>query len=165
LHGFLQKLGVGIWRLAVVMPIGRAQAAGMSLEGKQLASLFAFVRERRSGSPRIYLGENLTYLGEWETRLRRSPVICPVGFLACCIGVDGHVRGCPEQPDTAENREGSLLEKSFADIWRYGFGRYRQRQILSADPDCSACGWKDDCFGGCWVMRTEKRHCIRTLLS
>ncbi|MGB7537824.1 MAG: radical SAM protein [Anaerolineales bacterium] len=165
MRGLLSQLGVSMWRLTVVMPIGRAEAADLSLDAGQMEGLFAFVRDHRRGSPRIYLGENLTYLGEWETRLRSGPVICPVGYLACCIGVDGHVRGCPEQPDTAENREGSILESPFAEIWRGGFGRYRQRQILATDPDCSACGWKDDCFGGCWVMRTGNRQCIRRLLQ
>ncbi len=160
----LAGLGIGMWRLTVVMPIGRAETADLSLDAVQMESLFAFVKDHRRGMPRIYLGENLTYLGEWETRLRRAPVICPVGFLACCIGVDGHVRGCPEMPDTPENREGSVLEKPFADIWQSGFGRYRMREILATDPDCSACGWKHDCFGGCWVMRAGDLHCIRRRL-
>jgi len=162
---FLVNLGVSMWRLSVVMPIGRAQAAGMSLDGRQLTSLFAFLRENGRKGMHIYLGENLTFLGEWERKLRSGPVICPVGFLACCIGVDGHIRGCPEQPDTKENREGSLLEKPFGEIWRRGFGRYRRREILAADAECSACAEKNDCFGGCWVMRTENRHCIRRLLD
>jgi radical SAM protein with 4Fe4S-binding SPASM domain len=165
MRGLLSALGVGMWRLTVVMPIGRAETAGLSLDAAQMGSLFSFVGKHRRGAPRIYLGENLTHLGEWETRLRRSPVICPVGFLACCIGVDGHVRGCPEQPDTAGNREGSVLEQSFSEIWRRGFGRYRRREILELDSECSGCGWKNDCFGGCWVMREANRHCIRRLLD
>ncbi len=165
LREFLSQLGVAMWRLAVVMPIGRAQAANLSLDSGQMESLFAFVRDHRHKRPKIYLGENLTFLGEWEQQLRNSPVICPVGFLACCIGVDGHVRGCPEQPDTAANREGSILEKPFHEIWRNGFGRYRRREILTGDRDCSECGWKNDCFGGCWVMRTQNRHCIRRRLK
>ena len=147
------------------MPIGRAENAGMSLEGEPLSSLFSFAGKHRRGKPRIYIGENLTFLGGWERRLRSSPMICPVGFLACCIGVDGHVRGCPEMPDTAANREGSILGQSLSQIWQSGFGRYRRREILAADRECAACEWKNDCFGGCWVMRTGNRHCIRRLLE
>jgi radical SAM protein with 4Fe4S-binding SPASM domain len=165
MRGMLAGMGVGMWRLTVVMPIGRAETADLSLDAHQLESLFAFVRDNQRGTPRIYLGETLTFLGDWETRLRRAPVICPVGFMACCIGVDGHVRGCPEMPDTPDNREGSVLEKPFADIWQSGFGKYRMREILAADPACSACGWKNDCFGGCWVMRTGNHQCIRHLLD
>jgi radical SAM protein with 4Fe4S-binding SPASM domain len=158
----LVRLGVNHWKLTVVMPIGRARVAGLSLHRENLLSLFEFIRKNNGRGIRIHLGENLTYLGGWERKLRSGPAICPAGFTACCIGVDGNVRGCPEQPDTAENREGSLLESPFADIWQHGFGRYRRREILAADPNCSFCEWKNDCFGGCWVMRTENRHCIRS---
>jgi radical SAM protein with 4Fe4S-binding SPASM domain len=165
LRGFLRHLGVLQWKLTAVMPIGRARRAGMSLDRERLISLFEFVRKNNGRGIRIHLGENLPFLGGWERKLRSGPVICPVGFSACCIGVDGNVRGCPEQPDTPDNREGSLLERSFADIWQHGFGRYRGREILDADPICSVCEWKNDCFGGCWVMRSGYRHCIRGALA
>jgi len=165
LRELLLRLGVKLWKLTAVMPIGRARVAEMSVQRENLLSLFEFVRKNNGRGIRIHLGENLTYLGGWEKKLRSGPVICPVGYSACCIGVDGNVRGCPEQPDTADNREGSLLERSFADIWQHGFGRYRRREMLATDPNCSACEWKSDCFGGCWVMRTRNRHCIRSALA
>jgi radical SAM protein with 4Fe4S-binding SPASM domain len=165
LRELLLRLGVKLWKLTAVMPIGRAQSAEMSLDRERLVSLFEFVRKNNGRGIHIHLGENLTYLGKWERKLRSGPVICPAGFTACCIGVDGNVRGCPEQPDTADNREGSLLERSFTDIWQHGFGRYRGREMLSADPNCSTCEWKSDCFGGCWVMRSGNRHCIRSALA
>jgi len=156
----LEGLGVRLWRLAVVMPIGRAREADLLLRGEQLEALFAFVRRANRRGFRVYLGENLTFLGRWERRLRRQPAICPVGFTACCIGVDGHIRGCPEQPDTAANREGSLLEEPLAAIWQRGFARYRRREILRTDPRCAACADRFRCYGGCWVMREGEQHCI-----
>lgn len=161
----LVDLGVKLWRLAVVMPIGRAEAAGIALDGRQLASLLEFVRDSNREGLRTYIGENLTFLGEWEKRVRDEPLICPIGFTACCIGVDGHVRGCPEQPDTAENREGSVLEVPFGQIWQRGFGRYRTGEVLVTDEDCSACEDNDSCRGGCWVMRENGSHCIRRWLA
>jgi radical SAM protein with 4Fe4S-binding SPASM domain len=165
LHGILRRTGIGMWRLAVVMPIGRARTADTALDGGRLVSLFGFVQRHDRKGMRIYLGENLTHLGAWEQTLRGGPVVCPVGFLALCIGVDGHVRGCPEMPDTPSNREGSILEQPLSEIWRRGFGRYRRREILAADSDCSGCGWKHDCYGGCWVMRDAGRHCIRRAME
>jgi radical SAM protein with 4Fe4S-binding SPASM domain len=165
LRQLLLRLGVKLWRLAVVMPIGRAQKSNLTLDGDQLTWLLNFVREARSRDLRIYLGENLTFLGEWEKQIRNAPAICPIGYTACCIGVDGNVRGCPEQEDTLENREGNLLETPFQEIWQKGFRRYRTRDILSRDAICSTCGSKNECFGGCWVMRSGGRHCTRTLLS
>ena len=93
------------------------------------------------------------------------PYVCPVGFTTCCIGVSGHVRGCPEQPDTEKFREGSILEKPFKEIWNTGFKRYRNRQVLKTDPKCVSCKHKFDCYGGCWVMRESKNQCIYELLK
>lgn len=161
LHGVLLGLGVRAWRLAAVMPIGRARQAREWLAVSQLESLFAFARQHRSKDLAITVAENLPYLGEWETRLRDEPSICPVGFTACCLGVDGWVRGCPEMPDTPENRQGSVLETPFAEIWQRGFGRYRNREILVEDDACGACPAQSPCYGGCWVMREEGQQCVR----
>lgn len=161
----LLHLGIKLWRLAVVMPIGRAQSLNNYLDGKGLTWLLNYVRENDSGNLHIYIGENLTFLGSWEKQIRNGPAICPIGFTACCIGVDGSLRGCPEQGNRPENREGSLLETSFQQIWQEGFGRYRERNILKEDEKCFKCGSQFDCFGGCWVMRRESRHCIYEMLS
>ena len=164
LRQLLLHLGVRLWRLALVMPIGRAQASNDSPPADQLAWLLDYVRKNSSKELRIYIGENLTFLGPWERWIRKAPAICPIGFTACCIGVDGTVRGCPEQADSLENREGSLLETPFQEIWQKGFGRYRNRDMLTRDEKCSACASKEDCFGGCWVMRSQGQHCIQELL-
>jgi len=164
LRGLVRDLGVKGWRLTVVMPIGRAGDAGLSLNPGQLVSLFEFVRASRAIGVKAYVGENLTFLGDWEKRIRNAPLICPVGFTACCIGVDGHIRGCPEQPDVSENREGSVLNKTFSEIWQRGFGKYRQRIVLETDENCSACKSKQYCYGGCWVMRQGDLHCIHHLI-
>ncbi len=165
LRALLAGLGVRLWRLVVVMPIGRAEAADLLLSGDQLAELFNFVRRNKNGKPRIYIGETLPFLAEWEKAIRDAPLVCPIGFMACCIGVDGNVRGCPEQPDTAENREGSLLDTPFSEIWQNGFGRYRSRAILETDSRCSACKARQSCYGGCWVMREGDHHCVYSLLA
>lgn len=165
LHAFLAVQGVRLWRLAVALPIGRAEGGGLLLEGAQLVELLEFVRRRQSAALRLYIGENLPFLGDWETRVRDTPLFCPIGFGVCCIGVDGYVRGCPEQPDTPENREGSVLERPFADIWQQGFGRYRRREIREQDAACGACSAWGRCFGGCWVMREAGQQCIKRLLA
>ena len=149
----------------MVMPIGRARFSNDFPEGDQLAWLLNYVQANDSRKLRIYIGENLPFLGAWERQIRKAPAICPIGFTACCIGVDGSLRGCPEQRNTIENREGSLLETPFQDIWQRGFGRYRNRDILCEDEKCSGCESKYDCFGGCWVMRNGRWHCIQELLS
>ena len=164
LRKLLLRLGVRLWRLAVVMPIGRAHGSNLYPDMDQITWLFKYIKQHDSRELHIYFGENLTFLGNWERKVRNGPAICPIGFTACCIGVDGNVRGCPEQADTVENREGFFLDTSFQEIWQKGFGRYRNREILSTDPKCTLCKSRNDCFGGCWVMRTEGQHCIYDML-
>lgn len=164
LMDILTDLNVRLWRLCVVMPIGRAEDLDFSLSSAQLKQFFCFVKSNKS-KIEIKIGENLPFLADFEKQLRKKPLLCPVGFTACCIGVDGNVRGCPEQPDTEENREGSVLKKSFAEIWKNGFKKYRSREILFKDKKCAECKKKLDCFGGCWVMRRNNQHCIYTLLE
>lgn len=160
----LLATGVRLWRLAIVMPIGRAETRWVMPSADQLRSVLSFVRNNSSKKLRIFIGENLPFLGAWERSIRKVPLICPVGFLSCCIGVDGNVRGCPEQPDTIENQEGSLLTETFETIWNRGFQRFRRREILVTDPRCAQCDSQMPCFGGCWVMRTRDQHCIYDLI-
>lgn len=164
LKDILVKLKIKSWRIGVVMPIGRAAKNDLSLSQAQLHQLFEFICKNKE-EIHIEFGETLPFLAEYDSKIRSAPIICPVGFSACCIGTDGHVRGCPEQPDTEKFREGSILEKSFSNIWQNGFKKYRSREILKKDSRCAACKNKNDCFGGCWVMREGNIHCIHDLIG
>jgi radical SAM protein with 4Fe4S-binding SPASM domain len=164
LMNILIDLKIKSWRICVVMPIGRAnEKKDLFLSKEQLKQLFEFILKNKN-KLHIEVGENLTFLGGYEEKIRDSPLICPVGIKACCIGVDGNVRGCPEMPDTEKFREGSILEKPFIEIWNTGFKKYRDREILKSDKRCANCKSKNNCFGGCWVMREGNIQCIYDLL-
>ena len=45
---------------------------------------------------RVDMGENFPYPGPCD-RTKASTVL-PVGMFYCCIGSDGTIRGCPDQP-------------------------------------------------------------------
>ena len=145
------------------MPIGRASKNNLKLSSRQLKIFLNFVASNKDNI-KIQVGENLPFLAEYETKIRKSPLVCPVGFTACCIGVNGNVRGCPEMPDKKEFIEGNILKKPFSEIWKNGFKRYRIREILKSDKRCLNCKDKESCFGGCWVMREGNTQCIYDLL-
>ena len=161
----LIPLNLYMWKISTIMHIGRAEKNGsLRLSLDQMKRLFQFVSSSKN-KLNIVIAENLPFLGEYERKSRTSPMICPVGISACCIGVDGNIRGCPEQPDTEEFREGSILNESFSNIWTNKFKKYRDRIILKQDVKCRDCKDKYMCFGGCWVMRETNTHCIHDLLS
>jgi radical SAM protein with 4Fe4S-binding SPASM domain len=154
----LLELGVRHWKVIPLMPIGRADKgeAGVDTEAlRQVLKFISVIRKRIN----VIIGENLPYLGRYDAKARNAVTFCPVGFTACCLGVDGNVRGCPEMPDTAENMEGSILQRPFARIWQEGFARYRER--ILRNEDCRGCRLWNRCYGGCWVMRLDGSHCIR----
>lgn len=163
LKEILLDLKVKTWRICIIMPIGRAEKRKLLLNSDQLHELFKFVSLNKD-KIKIQIGENLPFLASYEKKIRKAPFVCPLGFTACSIGVDGYVRGCPEMPDTEDFREGNILEKSFIEIWRNGFKRYRNRDILKSDERCASCKDKESCYGGCWVMRQGNTQCIHDLL-
>ncbi|PIY60685.1 hypothetical protein COY95_00495 [Candidatus Woesearchaeota archaeon CG_4_10_14_0_8_um_filter_47_5] len=165
LRRILEPLNLDFWTLGVVMPVGRARANPvLYLSSAQFHTLLNFIQEARTKMPRmpVVFGENFPYLGTYDEKVRKAPMLCPAGIFSACIGVDGHVRGCPDQPDTPNNQEGDLNTQSFTEIWNTGFRRYREHTILSEDAVCSTCPDKTACYGGCLVMREQGMHCIRT---
>ena len=154
----VKKLDDDVWKIVSVMPIGKVeQNENLYLNQQEFTKLLNFVKENRK-KLKIEFGENLGYLGKYDKEVRNEPFFCPVGFLACCIGVNGNVRGCPEQPDIPYFTEGNIIEKDFSEIWENGFKKYRDREFLQ-DETCKKCKFKNDCNGGCWVMRLKNINC------
>lgn len=160
LKQILVQEGIDLWKIIPLMPIGRAEKTDLQIESEALEHLLAFIERSRSDIP-ILIGENLTYLGKDEVRYRNKVTYCPVGLSACCIGVDGKIRGCPEMPDDPQFLEGNILQQSFDDIWQNGFTAYRNQTLLEHDPLCNICSLWKKCRGGCWVMRLGEVHCIK----
>lgn len=154
----VKKLGVNIWKIVSVMPIGKVeQNDSLYLNQQEFLKLLDFIKDNKR-KLKIEIGENLGYLGKYDKEVRNEPFFCPVGFLACCIGVNGNVRGCPEQPDIPYFIEGNILEKDFSEIWESGFKKYRDKKFLQ-DEICKKCKFKSDCNGGCWVMKLKNINC------
>ena len=160
LKGELIALNIDFWNIGTVMPVGKAKGnPSLFLSKEQFGYLMRFIIASKKAI-NIEIGENFPYLGKWDKAIRRTPKICPIGIFSCCIGVDGHIRGCPDQPDTNYFREGNIQSETFKEIWKKAFERYRNRDILREDQKCSVCNHKSDCFGGCWVMRENNLQCI-----
>ena len=154
----IKKLKVEVWKIVSVMPIGKVEETDrLYLSRDKFTKLLQFIKENKQRL-KIEFGENVGYLGKYDNKVRNEPFFCPVGFLSCCVGVNGNVRGCPEQPDTPYFREGNILEKDFPGIWENGFKKYRAREYLQ-DETCRKCPFKSDCRGGCWVMRLKDINC------
>lgn len=158
----VEEIKPSIWKIILVMSIGKAEEnQSLILDKKQFTELMDKIfklKKKWKKKIKIDLGENSTYLGKYESKIRETPFFCPVGFNACCIGVDGNVRGCPEQPDIQYFREGNILEKNLREIWTNGFKKYRTKNYLQ-DPVCGKCSFNKKCRGGCWVCKNKGQQC------
>jgi radical SAM protein with 4Fe4S-binding SPASM domain len=162
----LVDIQVKTWRISIVMPIGRVETKErFLLDASQLHHMLTFIAENTGKPINIQVGENLPYLAQYEEQIRGEPFLCPVGITSLCIGVDGNIRGCPEQPDIPFFIEGNIRKNSIADIWQNGFKKYRNDELLSTDETCRECTNKWNCFGGCHVMRLGNIHCIYNLIN
>jgi radical SAM protein with 4Fe4S-binding SPASM domain len=160
LREILIEKNADFWNIGTVMPAGYARdKPDLYLNREEFRMLMDFIISSKK-EIEIDLGENFPFLGEYEKKIRKRPLMCPAGIMSCCVGVDGHVRGCPDQEDSEKNREGSILSERFADIWAEGFKGYRSREKLKTDNKCSRCASKNVCFGGCHVMREAGMQCI-----
>lgn len=156
----LIPMDIDLWNIGTIMPVGKAKGnPSLFLSKEQFGYLIRFILASKK-EINIEIGENFPYLGRFDKEVRKNPKICPIGILSCCIGSDGHIRGCPDQPDTGFYREGYIRTETFEEIWKRGFKRYRAREILKEDKKCSTCNHRTDCFGGCWVMREGDLQCI-----
>jgi radical SAM protein with 4Fe4S-binding SPASM domain len=153
------------WSLGIVMPTGKAKHnQSLFLNPEQFGFLLKFIKQSQREIP-IEFAENFPYLGKLDHQIRRSPKICPVGILSCCIGVDGQVRGCSDQSSSDTYSEGDLRKEPFIEIWQKGFQRYRTQEVLEKDSNCRLCISKSSCRGGCWVMREKNLHCYMNYIQ
>jgi radical SAM protein with 4Fe4S-binding SPASM domain len=164
LKALLLPLKIDYWSISSVLPAGKANdLPDLYLNPSQFRLLLEFIKNSRRHVSVEY-AENFPYLGKYDRYVRRGPRMCPAGVLSCCIGVDGHVKGCPDQADSDIYREGDLITQRFSDIWQQGFQRYRQWQALETDIRCKTCTDREKCHGGCVIMREKRIHCYQDYL-
>ena len=152
----LRQAGINRWRLALAIPVGRAADNQWSLSHDQIAGLFHYVEDMRREFD-IELSEELGYLGCLDVTTRNSPFICPSGLSFCVIMPDGHVLPCQVVYDTSYT-EGNVRDRSFPEIWKHGFRRFRRGML---NEECSACRHRRACGGGCWGRILTEGCCLR----
>lgn len=154
----ISKLNVDLWKIITLMPIGKAKNnKKLFLSKDQFHNLLKFA-QKNAKRYKIQLAENMGHLGKYETKARSLPFLCPIGLLTLCIGVDGNIRGCPEQPDIPRFQEGNVLKEDISSIWQKGFKKYRDLDLVK-NEECQKCRYKNDCRGGCWVMNIKGMNC------
>ena len=155
------------WRLALMIPVGRARAnEALFLDDAQTARVLRFVARARRAGRNVRISEDAGYLGRFEPATRPTPFFCGAGLTRCSVMPDGEVLGCQIVYDERCS-EGNVRQRPLSEIWREGFRRFREPRI--EDEECRRCGHLASCRSGCWGMRLagasapgdHRHHCRR----
>jgi radical SAM protein with 4Fe4S-binding SPASM domain len=145
---YVARLRVPMWRVAPVMPIGRAAEHPELLpDATQVRTILEFVRESRLDSlvPRPEFSEE-GYLGErFEGRVRPYLCQCRAGVTVAGIRANGKIAACPEL--SAAFDQGDIRTEAFKDVWQQRYEVFRDRSWTRAGA-CGDCEQFTRCRGG-----------------
>lgn len=155
MYRFLKDQPIFAWQLQACSPMGNA-SEDFSTE-IDFSTVIRFVERHVYEAPfAMGIADNIGYYTKSEGNLRGSR--SGRGYFRGCragltsIGIDsvGHVRGCESMYDERFN-EGSLQEKSLADIWYDpdAFAYNRHFTVDQLTGSCRTCRYGSICAGGC----------------
>ena len=168
LFDVMRGIEIDSWRVAALEPIGRALTRpDLMLTPEDVRLLMDFVREkRREGSPVEYGCSH--YLGlDYEAEVRDWYWLCNAGVYTASVMANGDIGACLDIERRRETVFGNVLTDRFSDVWRNGFGIFRQNMGLK-NATCRACPELAFCRGGAAHSRNydtnEPRVCYRGIL-
>ena len=146
---------VPLWRLGIVMPIGRAAERPDLVPGPdEVRRLLEFVRAARTDGllPKPEFCEE-GYVGdEFEGAVRPYLSQCRAGITTGGILRDGTIGACPELgPAFAQ---GHVSRDRFRDVWNDRYQVFRDRS-WTRSGGCADCEVWDRCRGGALHLRDE----------
>ena len=152
----LRSVGVRIWQVQPVFPLGRVQQDdSLRISEEAYLDLGRFVRDQWQPVEETGFGllpaDSYGYFTDLDPR--EPPWRgCPAGLLTCGITSDGKIKGCLSMPD--ELVEGDLRQQDLWDIW-FGEGAFAYNRgacLEDLGPYCAGCEKGEECLGGCSSM-------------
>lgn len=147
-RAIIASMRVPYWRVAPVMPIGRAGRRPDLVPGPQeIRQLLEFVLAARADD---YMPKPETceegYLGNrFEGNVRPYLCQCRAGVTIGSILCDGRIAACPELGDSYA--QGHIHESRFKDVWNERYQVFRDRSWMKRGR-CDSCEHFRRCEGG-----------------
>jgi radical SAM enzyme (rSAM/lipoprotein system) len=154
LYDFLLSLGVKMWRIFTIFPIGRAkQNSQLQLEPTEFKGLFEFIKSvRNEGKIKLNYGCE-GFLGNYEGEVRDNFFFCRAGVNVASILVDGSISACPNLRNNFI--QGNIYNNSFKEVWQNNYTIYRNRNWAKTGM-CHDCKFFKYCEGNGMHLRDEK---------
>ncbi|MBN2195373.1 MAG: radical SAM protein [Polyangiaceae bacterium] len=145
---WVANLRVPLWRVAPVMPIGRAARRPDLVPGPtEIRAILEFILAARQDGflPRPEMSEE-GYLGNrFEGNVRPYLCQCRAGTNIAGILCDGRIGACPELGEAYI--QGHVKEDRFSEVWRDGYRSLRDRSWMK-QGQCAECAEFPRCEGG-----------------
>ncbi len=148
MRALLARMRVPLWRVAPVMPIGRAgERPDLLPDAREVRALLEWVRAARK-DPRLPVPEfsEEGFLGwRFEGIVRPYLCQCRAGVEVGGIKCDGRIGACPELTEAFD--QGDIRLDRFKDVWETRYQNLRDRSWARRGP-CADCPHWDWCRGG-----------------
>jgi len=164
LRDVLAAHGVRAWQLQLGTPTGNmADNRDLVLMPEDMLDMVPRIAKmrRETEKPKIFVGDNIGYYGEYEQDLRDQGGALPfwIGCRAGCtvLGIEsnGNIKGCLSLPSAREGLdrfvEGNIRQRPLKDIWNdmNAFAYNRQFTVDRLTGFCRTCAYNEICRGGC----------------
>lgn len=142
------SMRVPLWRVAPVMPIGRAaRRPDLVPDSHAIRYLLEYVRaSRKDGllpSPEFSEEGFLGY--RFEGQVRPYLAQCRAGITVGGIKANGRIGACPELSDAFD--QGDIRKDRFKTVWEEGYKVLRDRSWMK-QGECARCRFFSHCRGG-----------------
>jgi len=161
---YVSSLRVPLWRVAPVMPIGRAA------EHPELIPDVADVRFmlewiRKSRQDRFFPSPEFSEEGfvgyRFEGLVRPYLCQCRAGITVGGVRYDGRLSACPELTDAFD--QGRIQDDRLKTVWDEKYRIFRDRSWTRKD-ECKECEWWSICLGGSLHLYADTdSHILRCL--
>lgn len=162
----VSALGVDIWRLTPIDPIGHAKKSGLLLENDDYFRLFDYIKRRREGNTAMEVTTGCAhYLGEkYEEETRKGCFLCGAGLYAGSVSCNGDITACLDIERLPYLAQGNVKRDSFVDIWENKFEFFRKNRAY-LNKECAECADREYCAGDSahtWDYEENKpKFCIK----
>lgn len=145
---YVSDLRVPLWRVAPVMPIGRAaENPDLIPDAEDIRYMLEWVRQARKDrmAPSPEFSEEGFVGNRFEGLVRPYLCQCRAGVTIAGIRHDGRISACPELSDAFD--QGHILKEKLVDVWNQRYQVFRDRSWARKGP-CTTCGQWSTCRGG-----------------
>lgn len=166
LRSFIGELHVPLWRLSLVMPIGRAaNRPDLIPNAQEIRTLLEYILSARKDSitPHPEFCEECFLGNRFEGNVRPYLNQCLSGICVGGIMSNGGIGACPELGEAFI--QGNIRKERFKDVWDTKYQVFRDRLWTHKD-DCAGCNHYRHCKGsGLHLYATPDSKLMRCLYS